>query len=145
MVHKHLSTHPLVWSWSVKASPNAGKSYRVPTVPTLCGRDSPQAVQWLVSAFHTFKAQLMPKAIDTRTGQVLPAYVKVYQNNMLLHLAQQQARAPPAKATPPSKSTAPPQAVFPPGPDIWGLGAVPLLLGGDCGGPIGTRGTSGQV
>ena len=120
MVCKHLSAHPLFWSWTVKAGPNAGKSFHVPTVPTSCGKDSPQAVQWLVSAFHTFKAQLTPKAIDSKTGQVLPAYVKVYQNNMLLHLAQQQAIAPPAKATPPSKSTAPPRPYPPlPPPRPW--------------------------
>ena len=120
MVCKHLSAHPLFWSWTVKAGPNAGKSFHVPTVPTSCGKDSPQAVQWLVSTFHTFKAQLTPKAIDAKTGQVLPAYIKVYQNNMLLHLAQQQAIAPPAKATPPSKSTAPPRPYPPlPPPRPW--------------------------
>ena len=101
MVHKHLSAHPLFWFWTVKAGPNAGKSFCIPTVPTSCGKDSPQAVQWLISAFHAFKAQLTPKAINAKTGQVLPAYVKVYQNNMLLHLAQQQAIAPLVKATPP--------------------------------------------
>ncbi|KIM55474.1 hypothetical protein SCLCIDRAFT_30334 [Scleroderma citrinum Foug A] len=126
MVRKHLSAHPLFWSWTVKAGPNAGKSFRVPTVPTSCGRDSPQAVQWLVSAFHAFKAQLMPKAIGAKTGQVLPAYVKVYQNNMLQHLVQQQAVAPPAKATPPSKSKAPPGHIPPlppPRPQRLGSGS----------------------
>ena len=50
LVCKHLSTHPLFWSWTVKAGPSARKSFRVPTVPTLCGKGSPQAIQWHVSS-----------------------------------------------------------------------------------------------
>ena len=57
------------------------------------------AVQWLVSTFHAFKAILTPMALDVKTRRVLPAYVKLFQNNILVHLAQQscsQVSPPPA-------------------------------------------------
>ena len=111
----HLRTHGLplpiptpTWSWTVKAGPNAGKSFSIPTVPTTCGKDSPGAVQWLVSTFHAFKAILTPMALNAKTRQVLPAYVKLFQNNMLVHLVQQshsQVSPPPA-----------PKSRVPPGP-----------------------------
>ena len=47
-------------------------------------------IQWIVSVFHAFKSQLALQALDDK-GRVLPAYVKLYQNNMLVHLRAQQA------------------------------------------------------
>jgi len=35
----------------MKAGPNAGKSFNVPTVPTSCPKDSPKAVHWIVLIF----------------------------------------------------------------------------------------------
>ncbi|KIM50867.1 hypothetical protein SCLCIDRAFT_33931 [Scleroderma citrinum Foug A] len=51
-------------------------------------------------------------ALDTKTRRVLPAYVKLFQNNMLVHLAQQSR----SQASPPSapKSRAPPGPPSPP-------------------------------
>ena len=86
----HLSTHPPTWSWTTKAGPKAGKSFHVPTVPTSCGKDSHRAIHWIVSIFHAFKSQLALQALDDK-GRVLPAYIKLYQNNMLVHLRAQQA------------------------------------------------------
>ena len=111
-VQRYLKSHPPTWSWTIKAGPNAGKSFSVPTVPTTCSKDSPGAVQWLVSTFHAFKAILTPMAFDKKTRQVLPAYVKLFQNNMLIHLVQQSRSqmGPP----PPTKSKAPPGPPLPP-------------------------------
>ena len=89
-VLRRLASHPPTWSWTTKAGPKAGKSFHVPTVPTSCGRDSHRAIQWIVSVFHAFKSQLAPQALNDK-GRVLPAYVKLYQNNMLVHLRAQQA------------------------------------------------------
>ena len=66
------------------------------------------AVQWLVSTFHAFKAILTPMALDVKTRWVLPAYVKLFQNNMLVHLAQQSH----SQVSPPSA----PKSRVPPGP-----------------------------
>ena len=93
LVLHHLDAHPFYWSWTMKAGPNASKSFAVPTVLTLCPKDSPKAVHWLVSIFHAFKAQLAPQALDQETGRVLPAYVKLYQNNMLMHIRAQHAHS----------------------------------------------------
>ena len=62
-------------------------------IPTACGRDSLRAIQWIVTIFHAFKAQLVPQALSLETGRVLPSYVKLYQNNMLMHLRSQQAQS----------------------------------------------------
>jgi len=62
---------------------------------------------WIVSIFHAFKSQLNPQVLDQATGRVLPAYVKLYQNNMLMHLCAQLARP---RAGKPSPSAAPPRA-----------------------------------
>ena len=91
-VLQHLAKSPPTWTWTTRAGPRAGKSFQVPLVPTACGRDSPKAIQWIVTIFHAFKAQLAPQAISQETGQVLPSYVKLYQNNMLMHLRSQQAQ-----------------------------------------------------
>ena len=114
-VLSYVCSHPLTWSWKTKAGPKAGKIFTIPTVPTSCGKDSPRAVHWIVSIFHAFKSQLAPCALDSKTGWVLPAYIKVYQNNMLLHLRAQQASS---QAKPPSSSpqTKAPQRCPPPLP-----------------------------
>jgi len=109
LVLHHLDAHPFYWSWTTKAGPNTGKSFAVPTVPTLCPKDSPKAVHWMVSIFHAFKAQLAPQVLDQEMGRVLPAYVKLYQNNMLMHIRAQRAHSwvgkppllPPPLAPPP--------------------------------------------
>ena len=92
-IHVH-RTEPVqcVTTWTTRPGPRAGKSFQVPSVPTACGRDSPKAIQWIVSIFHAFKAQLAPQAISQETGWVLPNYVKLYQNNMLMHVRSQQAQ-----------------------------------------------------
>lgn len=41
------------------------------TVPIQCPKDSPKATLWVVSSFHSFKAQLNPQAFDTKSGHVL--------------------------------------------------------------------------
>jgi len=115
----HLDAHPFYWSWTMKAGPNAGKSFAVPTVPTSCPKDSPKAVHWMVSIFHAFKAQLAPQALDQETGRVLPAYVKLYQNNMLMHIRAQRAHSRVGKTSPasaPPRAAPRPVAVIPPQP-----------------------------
>jgi len=117
----HFDAHPFRWSWTTKAGPNAGKSFAVPTVPTSCPKDSPKAVHWIVSIFHAFKSQLAPQALDPETGRVLPSYVKLYQNNMLMHLHAQRAR-PRAGNSPPSHHLELP-------PSLWSLPPLtPLAL-----------------
>ena len=114
------------WMWTTRASPRAGKSFQVPSVPTACSKDSPRAIQWIISIFHAFKAQLAPQAISLETGQVLPDYVKLYQNNMLVHLQSQQAQSkakvkptPPQTMRPLPGHPSPPQ--LPPGLTIADL------------------------
>ena len=105
-VLKHVEAHPPTWSWMTKSGPCAGKSFSIPTVPTACSKDSPKAICWIVSNFHAFKSQLAPCTLDSETGWVLPGYVKLYQNNMLVHLRTQQARFC-AKTPPAAKLKAP--------------------------------------
>jgi len=73
----------------------------------------------MVSIFHVFKAQLAPQALDQEMGRVLPAYVKLYQNNMLMHIRAQHAHSrvgkPPPASTPPCAAPWP-AAVIPPQP-----------------------------
>ena len=114
-VVRYISSHPLTWSWTTKAGPKAGKSFKVPTVPTSCGKDSHRAIQWIVSIFHAFKSQLAPLALDADTGRVLPAYVKLYQSNMLVHFRTQQAmqaKSPPTLRSQPSRPTQTPTQSF---------------------------------
>ena len=125
-VLQYLAKSPPTWTWTTRAGPRAGKSFHVPTVPTACSGDSPRAVQWVVSIFHAFKAQLAPQAIDLETGRVLPSYVKLYQNNMLVHLRSQQAQLR-ARVKPSPTPAIPPQTGHPttpksaPGPTIADL------------------------
>ena len=89
LVLQFLAKTPPTWTWTTRA----GKSFNVPSVPTACSRDSPKVIQWIISIFHAFKAQLVPQAISQETGRVLPDYVKLYQNNMLMHFRSQQAQS----------------------------------------------------
>jgi len=120
LVLHYLDTHPFYWSWTMKAGPNTGKSFAVPTVPTSCPKDSPKAVHWMVSIFHAFKAQLAPQALDQETGRVLPAYIKLYQNNMLMHIRAQRAHSRVGKkallASAPPCAAPQPVATIPPQP-----------------------------
>ena len=69
----HFDAHLFYWSWTMKASPNAGKSFAIPIVPTSCLKDSPKAIQWVVSIFHAFKSQLSPRHLTRRqAGSSLP-------------------------------------------------------------------------
>ena len=77
-VLKYVEAHPLTWSWMTKAGPCTGKSFSVPTVPTACRKDSPKAIHWIISIFHTFKSQLAPCTLNLETGRVLPGFVKLY-------------------------------------------------------------------
>jgi len=118
LVFHHFSAHPFCWSWITKADPNAGTSFQVPTVPTLCPKDSPKAIHWIVSIFHVFKSQLAPQALNPEIGRENPAYVKLYQTNMLLHLHAQHAHLMVRKPPPASPTCAAPQPVanIPPQP-----------------------------
>ena len=71
-VLQHLAKSPPTWTWTTRTSPRAGKSFQVPSIPTACSRDSPRVIQWIISIFHAFKAQLAPQALGQETSQVLP-------------------------------------------------------------------------
>ena len=114
LVLQYLARSPPTWKWTTRAGPRAGKSFNVPSVPTACSRDSPKAIQWIVSIFHAFKAQLAPQALSQETGQVLPDYVKLYQNNMLVHFRSQQAQSRVTPKLTPSQTVRPPSGIAPP-------------------------------
>ena len=104
---------PPTWTWMFRASPRAGTTLTVPTVPIHCASNAHRAVRWLVSVFHTFKGSLRADAsLSTADGKVLPPLVCIYQNNMLLHLDAQMRlyeRLHPAKDTETRATTAQPQ------------------------------------
>ena len=108
LVLQFLAKMPPTWTWTTRAGPRASKSFNVPPVPTACSKDSPKAIQWIVSIFHTFKAQLAPQALSQETGRVLPNYVKLYQNNMLVHFCSQQAQSRATSKPTPSQTNQPP-------------------------------------
>ena len=68
-VLQYLAKSPPTWTWTTRAGPRAGKSFQVLSVPTVCGRDSPKAIQWVVTIFHAFKAQLAPQLCQTLPEQ----------------------------------------------------------------------------
>ena len=68
----------------------------------------------------------MPQAISQETGQVLPGYVKLYQNNMLVHLRSQQAQLR-ARSKPPPPPTVAPLQGHPPPKSTPGLTIADLL------------------
>ena len=108
LVLQFLAKTPPTWTWTTRAGPRASKSFSVPSVPTACSRDSLKAIQWIISIFHAFKAQLVPQALSQETGRVLPDYVKLYQNNMLLHFRSQQAQSRATSKPTPSQTNRPP-------------------------------------
>ncbi|KAI6096051.1 hypothetical protein EDD17DRAFT_1771305 [Pisolithus thermaeus] len=107
----HFAKNPPIWTWSIKAGPNKGKSFQVPTIPIVCDKTAPRAVKWIVTVFHSFKAHLNPVTIDADLGRVHPAWLRLYQNNLLIHLHNQLKVHLPhwmkATSSPPSKPTAP--------------------------------------
>ena len=119
----YFDTNPFQWSWTTKAGPRAGKSFLVPTVPISCPKDSPKAIHWILSIFHAFKLQLAPQVLDPGTGRVLPAYIKLYQSNMLMHLCAQLAclRVGRPSTAPPPYAALWPAASSPPSPwtSLW--------------------------
>ena len=123
-VLQYLVKSPPTWTWTTRAGPRAGKSFQIPSISTAYSRDSPKAIQWIVTIFHAFKVQLAPQAISQETGRVLPGYVKLYQNNMLVHLRSQQAQLK-ARSKPSSpqtmKACPPPPSQSPPSPTIADL------------------------
>ncbi|KAI6013531.1 hypothetical protein EDC04DRAFT_2904542 [Pisolithus marmoratus] len=105
-VLRFLASHPPVWTWTTKDGPNKGKSFQVPTVPIMCEKTAPRAVRWLVVVFHSFNTHLNPVALDTESGKVHQGWLRLYQNNLHVHL-QSQLKAsspppPPAKLLPPT-------------------------------------------
>ncbi|KAF9234193.1 hypothetical protein BU15DRAFT_79321 [Melanogaster broomeanus] len=95
-VARYCAAHPLYWQWTTKGGPNAGKTFKVPTVPTHCSKGSPKAISWLVNAFHSFKAHLTPSVL------VPKPLLQIYQSNMVLHLRAQLHAHSSSDTTPPS-------------------------------------------
>ncbi|KAF9236154.1 hypothetical protein BU15DRAFT_64251 [Melanogaster broomeanus] len=93
-VRRYCATHPLYWLWTTKSGSNAGKTFRVPTIPTHCPKGSPKAVSWMVNVFHSFKAHLRPSVLID--GNVPTPILHTYQSNMKSNnvLLQQDAPTP---------------------------------------------------
>ena len=113
---------PPMWTWKLCTGPRAGTILMVPTVLIHCPGDAHRAVKWLVSIFHLFKSSLCASSSLTPNGRVLPPLVRVYQNNMLIHITGQlrlhdrlHPPQPNPGATPP-QSSKPPSARLPPPP-----------------------------
>ena len=98
--------NPFSWSWTTKAGPKVGQTFSVPTIPISCKKDDHKAIHWTVSLFHSFKIHLHPEAMNLETGRVLSSFVRIYQNNMLLHF-RSQIRLKIPQST--SKDPSPPQ------------------------------------
>ncbi|KAF8444472.1 hypothetical protein L210DRAFT_3642716 [Boletus edulis BED1] len=113
-VLKAFSANPFQWSWTIRDGPRKGKVYPVPTIPTSCPSGAGKALRWVVSLFHTYKLHLNAQALDPSTGRVLPAYLRLYQNNMLVHFRAQLALAKPLPTTAPGPK--PPKPVKAPAP-----------------------------
>ena len=105
-VLRYYRANPFSWSWTTKAGPKAGQTFSVPTIPISCKKDDHKAIHWTVSLFHSFKTHLHPEAMNPETGRVLSSFVRIYQNNMLLHFRSQiQLKIP----QPTTKDLSPPQ------------------------------------
>ncbi|KAF9232378.1 hypothetical protein BU15DRAFT_67517 [Melanogaster broomeanus] len=74
--HTFPKAHPLYWQWTTKSGPNAGKTFKVPTVPTHCPKGFPKAISWLVNTFHSFKAHLAQSALHD--GRVPKSLLQIY-------------------------------------------------------------------
>lgn len=108
-VLRYVKAHPPTWTWTLRAGPRAGTTLTVPTVPIHCASSDHKAVKWLVSTFHLFKGSLKRSAL-TADGKVASPLVRVFQNNMLLHISAQMRlhnRNPPSKPEPKAPSTHP--------------------------------------
>ena len=122
-VLRYLKAHPPKWTWTIRAGPRAGTTLTVPTVPIHCSSDAHKAIKWIVSVYHSFKTSLVREetAID-RKGRILPQLIRIYQNNMLMHIAAQmrilERTPPPAKsakgAPSPPSGPSPPKTTPPP-------------------------------
>ncbi|KAI5983726.1 hypothetical protein EDC04DRAFT_2616036 [Pisolithus marmoratus] len=100
-----------IWTWMTKDGPNKGKSFQVPTIPIVCEKTAPHAVHWVVTVFHSFKTHLHPVTIDTDTGKVHQGWLRLYQNNLYVHLRSQlKVPPPPLPPRPSLQSTCTPKA-----------------------------------
>ncbi|KAI6001742.1 hypothetical protein EDC04DRAFT_2973225 [Pisolithus marmoratus] len=100
-VLKHLIAHPLTWTWTTKDGPNKGHSFQVPTTPIHCDKAAPKAIHWIVAIFHSFKAHLNPITLSAESGKVKPGWLRLYQNNLYIHLqGQMKGSSGPARANP---------------------------------------------
>ena len=72
--------------------PEQGQVFPSPTIPTSCQKTSHKAIRWIVAVFHSFKTHLNPIVLEGDAGRVLPAWVRLYENNFLIHI-QGQAKA----------------------------------------------------
>ncbi|KAI6037797.1 hypothetical protein EDC04DRAFT_2604467 [Pisolithus marmoratus] len=116
-VLKHLTTHPLTWTWTTKEGPNKGRSFQVPTIPIVCEKAAPKAIHWIVAVFHSFKTHLNPVALDSESGKVKQGWLRLYQNNLYIHLQGQMKVTTAPKRPPPIQSLShPPPTAPPPGP-----------------------------
>ncbi|KAI6012364.1 hypothetical protein EDC04DRAFT_2904875 [Pisolithus marmoratus] len=100
-VLKHLAAHPPTWTWTTKGGPNKDRSFQVPTIPITCNKAAPRAIHWVVAMFHLFKAHLNPIAIDGESGKVKPGWLRLYQNNLYVHLRGQMKETTVPKRAPP--------------------------------------------
>ncbi|KAI6014920.1 hypothetical protein EDC04DRAFT_2903947 [Pisolithus marmoratus] len=101
-VLKHLAAHPPTWTWTTKGGPNKDRSFQVPTIPITCDKAAPRAIHWVVTVFHSFKAHLNPIAIDGESGKVKPGWLRLYQNNLYVHLRGQMKETTVPKRAPPT-------------------------------------------
>ena len=89
-------------------SVNEGKSFQVPTISTSCQKTSYKAIRWIVAVFHSFKTHLNPIALKSDSGRVLPVWVRLYQNNFLIHIqGQGKALSLPTRPSAPRKADSP--------------------------------------
>ncbi|KAI6011625.1 hypothetical protein EDC04DRAFT_2609800 [Pisolithus marmoratus] len=107
-VLKHLAAHPPTWTWTTKGGPNKDRSFQVPTIPITCDKAAPRAIHWVVAVFHSFKAHLNPIAIDGESGKVKPGWLRLYQNNLYVHLrGQMKETTAPKRALPTTTKPSP--------------------------------------
>ncbi|KAI6009955.1 hypothetical protein EDC04DRAFT_2610429 [Pisolithus marmoratus] len=98
-----------MWTWITKDSPNTGNSFQVPTIPITCDKAAPKAICWMAAVFHSYKAHLNPIAIDKDSGRVKQGWLRLYQNNMYVHLqGQLKTCTSPKQVLPPSTKPTPP-------------------------------------
>ncbi|KAI6028245.1 hypothetical protein EDC04DRAFT_2898982 [Pisolithus marmoratus] len=108
--------HPTLqsgWTWMTKDGPNKGKSFQVPTIPIVCEKTAPHAVHWVVAVFHSFKTHLHPIAIDADTSKVHQGWLRLYQNNLYVHLHSQLKAPSPPLPPKPSLQPTPPKTMSP--------------------------------